>query len=278
MLPPPPVLPELPSFIPTIDLELPVLPPAPSIPKIAPEIETVIKVVGFFSKVYCIIKGGIGLVGERNVKTRIEHLTQRTRQIPFFDNLNLTQELSYPQDKLVGFDYEIDAYVNFAFNFTQVYDLIKVFADSINQQTDKLVERDPNKVFGMEQLNDNLSKINSHTQQNINLANPFGYHDSHDGHTLQAEQTRIRQLADYISELPDTKHHHKQQLQALKHRLDHQTRIVAKIDALQALQESITDGLQESRRRLGMLSAQIHDYDNFVGSLKTDGATVQVYQ
>jgi hypothetical protein len=44
MLPEPPELPELPSFIPEIDLELPILPPAPELPKLPNEIEAVIKV------------------------------------------------------------------------------------------------------------------------------------------------------------------------------------------------------------------------------------------
>ena len=56
VLPQPPILPELPSFIPNINVELPVLPPAPKLPRIAPEIETVINVVSFFSDLYCIVK------------------------------------------------------------------------------------------------------------------------------------------------------------------------------------------------------------------------------
>ena len=56
LLPRPPTLPELPSFIPNIAIELPVLPPAPKMPRIAPEIETIIKVVSFFSDLYCIVK------------------------------------------------------------------------------------------------------------------------------------------------------------------------------------------------------------------------------
>ncbi len=56
LLPSPPILPELPSFIPNINIELPVLPPAPKLPRIAPEIETIIQAVSFFSELYCIVK------------------------------------------------------------------------------------------------------------------------------------------------------------------------------------------------------------------------------
>lgn len=56
VLPAPPKLPELPSFIPSIELNLPTLPPAPRIPKIAPAITATIKVAGFIAKVFCIVK------------------------------------------------------------------------------------------------------------------------------------------------------------------------------------------------------------------------------
>jgi hypothetical protein len=44
VLPEPPSLPELPSFIPEIELELPILPPAPELPKIPNEIESILDV------------------------------------------------------------------------------------------------------------------------------------------------------------------------------------------------------------------------------------------
>lgn len=56
VLPLPPTLPELPSFIPNIELNLPTLPPAPRIPKIAPQIQQTLKVAEFIAKVFCIVK------------------------------------------------------------------------------------------------------------------------------------------------------------------------------------------------------------------------------
>jgi hypothetical protein len=44
ILPEPPQLPELPSFIPEVELELPILPPAPEVPKLPSQIEAIIKV------------------------------------------------------------------------------------------------------------------------------------------------------------------------------------------------------------------------------------------
>ena len=57
VIPEPPTLPEPPSFIPSIKMNLPVLPPAPKIPKILPEINGILKVASFIGKVFCIVKG-----------------------------------------------------------------------------------------------------------------------------------------------------------------------------------------------------------------------------
>ena len=56
IIPEPPTLPEPPSFIPSIQLDLPVLPPAPKIPKIIPEIDAILNVATFIGKVFCIVK------------------------------------------------------------------------------------------------------------------------------------------------------------------------------------------------------------------------------
>ena len=56
VIPEPPTLPEPPSFIPSIKMDLPVLPPAPKIPNIMPEINAVLKVADFIGKIFCIVK------------------------------------------------------------------------------------------------------------------------------------------------------------------------------------------------------------------------------
>lgn len=56
VIPEPPTLPEPPSFIPSIKMDLPVLPPAPKIPKILPEISATLKVADFIGKIFCIVK------------------------------------------------------------------------------------------------------------------------------------------------------------------------------------------------------------------------------
>ena len=44
LLPEPPDLPELPSFIPEVELELPILPPAPELPKLPSDIEVILNI------------------------------------------------------------------------------------------------------------------------------------------------------------------------------------------------------------------------------------------
>ncbi|MFZ2718776.1 MAG: VCBS repeat-containing protein, partial [Candidatus Absconditicoccaceae bacterium] len=130
-LPKPPQLPQPPTLLPTVNLELPVLPPAPKLPEISTSIKGVLKTAEVIGKIICIVKGGIGLVGEKGVKGKIEQLTQRTYDVPFFDFMNLTMKFKDPP--LKGFDYEIDSYVNLQFNFDGVYSVFDGLADQINK-------------------------------------------------------------------------------------------------------------------------------------------------
>lgn len=137
VLPAPPELPPIPSFVPGVDLSLPVLPPAPKIPKLPTSISTTIKVADTIGKLMCTVKQGVGLVKESRVKTRIEQLTQRTRDIPIFDDVDLTQEQF--RQPLQGFDIKVESFVRFQYNFDAVYSLLNSFADQINQTTSNLI-------------------------------------------------------------------------------------------------------------------------------------------
>ncbi|MEF2176074.1 MAG: FG-GAP-like repeat-containing protein [Candidatus Absconditabacteria bacterium] len=134
LLPALPELPEIPSFLPTIKLELPYLPPAPKIPELLPEVSGVLKILEFIGYLYCVIKQGIGLVAEWNVKTRIEQLTQRTNRIAPFDFLKLTMV----DPPLSGYDIRVDSYVRLKFEFEMIYNLAQSLADSINEATNSM--------------------------------------------------------------------------------------------------------------------------------------------
>ncbi len=63
-LPEAPTLPSLPPIIPQVDMSLPYLPPPPEVPSLSPSISQMIEVGKNISKLYCIMKGEIGLVSE----------------------------------------------------------------------------------------------------------------------------------------------------------------------------------------------------------------------
>ena len=271
LLPTPPTLPELPSFIPNINIELPVLPPAPKIPKIAPEIETVINAVSFFSELYCIVKWWIWLVWESNVKTRIEQLTQRTYEIPLFDNINLSKDMSYQQDKLEGFDFQIDAYVNFTMNFNGVYSLIKWLADSINEQTKKITERDWWATQTFNKINNQIQEINDNTQQNINIWNPLWFIDIVNDTSIDKEQKNIKKITDFLINDSNTPVEKKQNIIALSDRLNSKTDFKPQVNGLVKLQKEIKNSIHDSRESLSLLQNKVKDYNNFMNDVALGG-------
>lgn len=130
-LPKPPQLPQPPTLLPTVHLELPVLPPAPKLPEISTSIKGALKTAEVIGKIICIVKWWIWLVWEKWVKWKIEQLTQRTYDVPFFDFMNLTTKFKDPP--LKWFDYQIDSYLNLQFNFDWVYSVFDGLADQINK-------------------------------------------------------------------------------------------------------------------------------------------------
>lgn len=156
-LPMPPQLPTLPMVIPQVKLDLPVLPPAPKIPKLTPQIQWVLKAWEFIGKILCIVKWQwVWLVAEDWVKSKIEQMTQRSWNVPFFDFLDLTEksralfcstlwnsanfmpicQWSIPP---AGFDYQIDSFVRLQFNFDHVYSFVNTIAARTNSLVDTVV-------------------------------------------------------------------------------------------------------------------------------------------
>jgi len=135
ILPAPPKLPDLPWIPPMPTVKLPNLPPPPLIPKLLPSIRSslnVFKIVGYFR---CIIKNGIWLVAEWNVKTRIEQLTARHNRLYPFDFINI----DYPELPFYGYDVKVDGYLRFKLEMSQLYDEVKKFADKINENTKPMI-------------------------------------------------------------------------------------------------------------------------------------------
>lgn len=148
LIPSPPTLPELPSFIPSVEMELPLLPPAPKIPELPNTIQGAIKWAKLIWKFLCIIKGKIWLVQEQNIKAKVEQITQRTYEVPYWDNFDqtLSEWNSYASTKLSStrsniftwfsallqtnqfkdvkmkwFDISLQTYVNLQFNLDEFH-------------------------------------------------------------------------------------------------------------------------------------------------------------
>jgi hypothetical protein len=163
-LPAPPRLPELPSFIPSIDLNLPILPPAPKVPRLSPSITSTLKVLWLVGKIMCIVKNGIGLVWEKWVKTRIEQLTQRTWNVEPFDSLSITRI----QPPLRWFDLRVESYLNFQLNFDVLYDVLNSMTAKINKQTNSIINA---ATIGSNAISSVSSSISQWAQNWVNQAN-----------------------------------------------------------------------------------------------------------
>ncbi|MCK9466717.1 MAG: FG-GAP-like repeat-containing protein [Candidatus Absconditabacterales bacterium] len=155
IIPAPPKLPEIPSFIPTIRLELPVLPPAPKIPKLPNTINSIINTIEAIGRLLCTVKKPIGFVKESAIKAKVEQITQRTYEVPYWDNFDQTLEqrksessgkipewisTAYPflmanefkNVQLKGFDIGVESSVNIQLKFDGVYDIINSLVQMVN--------------------------------------------------------------------------------------------------------------------------------------------------
>ena len=141
ILPEPPTLPDLPSFIPEVELELPILPPAPEIPELPNEIKGIIKFAKVVWQIYCIVKKQFGLVWENSLKAKIEQITQRTYEVNWIDNIMNFTNWSVAPLKNYGVDYEISSYVDLQFTMSDFYDYLDVLTRWINNLSEYIVNK-----------------------------------------------------------------------------------------------------------------------------------------
>lgn len=167
VLPRPPVLPEVPVLHTDIDLSLPTLPPAPRIPQLMPAIKSVIKIADFIGNIYCIFKWWLWLVAEQGVKTRVEQMTQRTWEIPFFDRIKVL----LPDVPLVWFDIKVDTYVNLQVDLHAVYELVDRFVGRINRWSSEKVQQWTSFLLdGLEEYYDITDGIPTDLDFNVDLS------------------------------------------------------------------------------------------------------------
>lgn len=167
LIPSPPVLPEIPSFIPSVEMELPVLPPAPKIPELPNKIQSAIKWAKIIGKILCIVKWKIWLVAESSIKAKVEQITQRDYEVPYWDNLDQTlsdwnktatasmpsvlaniftwvnallQTNEFKEAKLKWFDVSLQTYVNLQLNLDHFYSFLERVVNDINDKSRKITD------------------------------------------------------------------------------------------------------------------------------------------
>lgn len=280
IIPQPPTLPELPSFVPTLNLNLPYLPPAPKIPSLSPEFQTVLDISSFIVDLFCIVKNNIGLIGESAVKTRIEQLTQRTYEIPLFDNINITRDASYQQDKLEWFDFKLDAYVNFTYNFSMIYDLIQSFADISNNTVSKASNRWVewvNNIFGSwaDLIRSGSDFIDNQTQQNLNLntSDLFGANipdTNQEWVTIVSEKNNLNKVLSYLIDDDNTPEWNKAWIDTIRQRLNQTHTFTPQIEAIEKIRTQSKDIINTQRQEIEKLADMVKDYDKLVASIQRD--------
>lgn len=136
----------LPDFIPTFEFDGPTLPPAPRLPKIAPELAMAIDIADFIWRVFCITKQSVWLVGEKWVKSKIEQITQRTWQVEPWDSIQLLipkaplksfNLFNTTTNQWGNFDVKISPFADIRLSFDGIYELFDEIANGINETTNK---------------------------------------------------------------------------------------------------------------------------------------------
>lgn len=275
VIPEPPTLPEPPSFIPTIKMQLPVLPPAPKIPKILPEINAILKVADFIGKVFCIIKWGIGLVGEKWVKGKIEQITQRSRNVPMFDFFDFTTKFKDPP--LQWFDYKIDAYTQLKFNFDGVYDVFNNIAQITNEMVSKNIEWPINKAVERttDKLNNNsgIDKMNEIIEQLDQDINLNGYNNTTEDTNMLEYTTAYTELRKWLiqfknSTITDKKTNDK--VENILAIVENKSTITPATKQIENVRDTANSIINQKREENKQLEKDLQDYDKFLKKLKGD--------
>ncbi len=298
ILPGPPQLPPLPSFIPSIELSLPDLPPPPKIPQLIPQVEVILDIADLVWKIYCIVKWWIWLVWEKWVKSKIEQLTQRTRPVPWFDNMDLTPASYFPWDRLQWFDFKIDSFVQFKFNFTAIYDMVAFFADYANEVTNAAIVQPTNEAIesfneasrDVQDTFDSIEDTNLRLDANLrdsvlqhkDVAWVYGwlpkdihakieqfYYGEYPYKWEISYEAWLSQLSFALQTLIDRD---ADQARAQKHKeilafVHQDTQVQANYDALDTITTMATDLVEQKRTQNRELALRVSSYDSFLDSL-----------
>ena len=292
LLPQPPTLPELPSFIPEVELELPILPPAPELPKLPDKIEGIIKIANLIWKIYCIVKWQFWLVWEKSVKAKIEQLTQRTYKVDWIDNLMNFTNWSVAPVKNYGVDYEIDSYVDLQFDFSAFYDYLDILTKWINNLSTSIEKWLNENVIGwineklMEnplinvrdsidwanfQINAKITKVDDSQSQNIDLnwytSDEIEYVDYNSAKSRLQEVLSFFRWEAIKTTLVDSIWW---DISKIENQIDKPTLIIANTGWIENVKNEVIDYIENKQVSYDDVATLINDdYDSFLAMVET---------
>lgn len=200
-------------------------------------------------------------------------MTQRTRNVPFFDYLNQTSK--YQQPPLQGFDYQIDSFVQIQFNFEPVY----TFINSIAQQVNKVVDNTVQPIIN-NPINEFNETVNQQSIQNAiqGIENPgslINYNLS-GTHTLVSYEQAQKDLEKSIDLLISygAKPELYPELQNAKHAAKTKTTITPLNENIDYIQEQIQQDIYNHKQQTQKLIQQIKDYDTFINNLEKNSISL----
>ena len=284
VLPGPPTLPELPAFIPQIDFSLPTLPPAPKIPNIIPSISTTLNFASSLAKIFCIVKWGIWLVGEKWVKAKVEQLTQRTWDVKAFDFFN--QTVTWKKDPVLkGFDFKMDGYLQFRMNFDTFYGFLNQVAWWINTFTSNIqnsvntsistISNQANQAV-TDYANENIKDINLNVKvkTDINIDPSFlktSFVDTGVEYSVAATELK-KWLAYMDANITDPQI--KQKIKTVRSVVDNTITITPTNKELLAVQKQITSVLSSKQKEIKLLANSMNNYTKFLWQVDRQDAVL----
>jgi len=292
-LPEPPDLPELPSFIPQIEIELPMLPPAPELPRIPNTIEVAIDTAKYIWKIYCIVKSSFGLVWEKATKAKIEQITERTYEVKWIDTImNFTNLMEAPI-KNYWVDYEISSYVNLQFNFNDFYNFMDTVTKQINNLSTAVQSWFQYASSKMQDANNDLqgvidwvdgANVNVNMNVNTNLGYVWETSDDIDYVDYVNAKGRLKEVLSYFKKNTDNSRFEDTFNSSIK-KIENQINTPSKIEAnlvwIQNVENEIMNYLKDTNTEYSQLADLINnDYEWFLAMVdnQNKGDTITVWE
>lgn len=273
-LPELPNLPDLPDLDFDFDLNLPTLPPAPKIPEIMPAIKAILDIAKRIWTILCIIKWNIWLVAERNAKSRVEQITQRTNRVFPFDFMNITM----PKAPLEWKDIRMDTYLRLKFEFDQLTDFVDGVADDINSKTSEISESanlipsydsfwDTDIDIDIDRNNDNTVDVD--VDNNIDL---FNYNDAQttSWYDVQTAKSELKSWLMYMIEQETNIEREKKEKDVVAY-LNKPNKVLPNIDWVKDAVKWAQNYVQKKKIENNKLSQKIKDnYKDFLKDISNN--------